>query len=279
MEYENLNDEEVLSRLVIRLYQTPIRGKDTPDERNYAYKIDYEGTCSVLALDFEDHFEIMHRCKLQERGICEDAAFLQAKQNILQEPAEVRKIGFEIKFDGFEMWQVKADFFAAAQLIDLPENFPALVGKHGALVAIPSSSLGLVVPIDEFKHEAVSALAVRLFDLSYEVYSEAEHPIIYNVYWWKDNEFYLVPIEPTTGPLMLSFPQHLQSIWMGQVEEAERHIKEKRIGRGKASDSRFRSHAEFLSVHTNVHTRRVVIFRRDMYGNVLDIQDSFDLEL
>jgi len=278
MNYTDLNNEEILSRLVVRLYQTPIHGKNSPDELDYTYQIDYSETCSVLALEFDDHFEIMHRSKLKERNLPEEVAFLQAKQNILQVPAELCALDFEREFTGFEMWQVEAGFFAAAQLIDLSKNFPMLAGKQGALVVIPSSSLGMVVPINVFDHEAVCAIAVRLFDLSYEIYSEANHSITYNVYWWKDGKFYRVPIEPTTGPLICQLPQYLQPVWIEQIEEAEENIKQNRTNAEPATDSKFKSHAEFLSIHPNMHTGHVVVFRRNLYGKVLDIQDTFEGE-
>jgi len=278
MKYEDLKHKDILSRLVVRLYQTPIQGKNNPDDRDYAYKVDFADTCTVLALDLDDHFEIMHRSKLKERRIPEDAAFTQAMQNIHKVPADLNLVDFDIKFEGFEMWQVKADFFAAAQLITISEQFPMLIGEQGALVCIPSSSLGLVVPINVFDHEAVCAIAVRLLDLSYEIYSEATHPIIYHVYWWKEGEFHRVPIESTNKGLLCRLPQLLEPVWIKQIEEAEKCSAQEHGGFEPASDIKYKSHAEFDTSHTNTKTGHVVTFRRDCRGKVLDVIDSFKME-
>ena len=274
----DISPAEALSRLIIRLYQTPIRGEFDPAGRDWAHRVDLAGTCSVLALEWDDGFEIVHRCDLARWGIPEQRAFEKAQANVNQAPMDITPLEFE----PFEVCSVQSEYLAAAKSLDMAHQCPQLPGQHGALVAVSSSSVSLVAPLHEINHEALSHRFLHLLDSSYDIYSQATHPITYHIYWWRENVFHRFNFETTTKGMMFQLPHGLWRLWWPDVEAIANRFGLEQNGPTPEPQAATAPHesenSQITSINTSIDTGRVVILTHNRLGKILGKADDFQME-
>ena len=105
------------------------------------------GTTTLLTLDVEGAFTSVARDRLAAWGVSADEAFAAAHANAAGADVEVARTAVDLGAGPQDLYLVQDENYAASFALALAAHAPVALGEHGALVAVPSRALAVVLPL------------------------------------------------------------------------------------------------------------------------------------
>ena len=142
------------------------------------------GTYSLLMLDLEGAFSSVSRARLSEWGVSEPEAFAATHVNAATADVKLSRTEIDLGTGPLALYLAQEENLAASFALALGAHTPVVVGEHGALVAVPSRALAVVLPLPPAAPKDVAErfarAARKLIDESY-----AGHPyaVSTEVFW------------------------------------------------------------------------------------------------
>ncbi|WP_299247986.1 hypothetical protein [uncultured Cytophaga sp.] len=159
-----------------------------PEDAFYVREM-LDDTKTILVLDYPSSIEHVLRTNAADWKISEEELFDRALKNI-QETYHRVVIPYEGHPNAGMLTLSGEDAFKTSAVLYL-EEYPALQGTHGALVALPDKDTFLCKPIeDDLSLEVGMEFLVHFTD---ETYYKSEHPISRQIYWYINGEFTVIP--------------------------------------------------------------------------------------
>ena len=275
-----MNKNNLLNKIVARIYETPIRGQYTPEDLGYAHRVDFPNTCTVLALDQGDRYEIVYNRNILDWRIEKEQAFSTAINNSLAVDANIERTDIA----GRNVCLITGTEFAAIQAMDLAASVSNGI-KDGVLIGIPSADHCYLYELKELNDQVLFSTAMTFLCYNYEVYCMAAKPITWSLYWYHDTAFLAFDIKFSKEKILVRYPQLLQQKLFHSFE------KRKRIDQFSTPDTidmiskieffnkanEILSGKKLQSVHTNIETGEVKMFDRDSRGGIIEQIDQFRL--
>lgn len=275
------NKDNPLNKIVARIYETPIRGQYKPDDLGYAHRVDYPNTCTVLALDQGDRYEIVYNRNILDWRIEKEQAFSTAINNSLAADANIERADIA----GRNVYFITGTEFAAIQAMDLAASLSDGTKGNGVLIGIPSSDHSYLYELKELSDPDLFNNVMTFLFYNYEVYSMIKKPLTWNVYWYQANEFLAFDITVSKERILVRYPQLLQQELFQSIEERKR-IDQSSIPNNIDTITEiefFNKGKEIMrnkklqSIHTDVATGEVKVFDRDSRGKIIEQIDQFNL--
>ncbi len=190
--------------LTLRLYGDQI---DTHSENDkLIYRQDLAGTYSVLSLDLPTKFQVVLKSEITDWDLDEQSLFAIAQENANQQTVETAH-GF---WEEVEIMAILSNEYAAVKLLDIENNFKASVGKHGALIAVPTKGTVFIHPIRELSESLKSALTLVIKQTN-KIYESDPGPVTRNLYWYFEAQFHAFEIIQSEDGISYQIPSALQS--------------------------------------------------------------------
>lgn len=142
------------------------------------------GTYTLLMLDLEGAFSSVAQARLAEWGVTEPEAFAAAHVNAARADVRLSRTEIDLGTGPLELYLAQEENYAASFALALGAHTPMVVGEHGALVAVPSRALVIILPLPSKAPKDVAERfaqsARKLIDESFE-----QHPygVSTEVYW------------------------------------------------------------------------------------------------
>jgi|GEM_PF-1942320 hypothetical protein len=173
--------------LSLRIFSKSHFDSFSPDE--FIIRYDLDDTITVLVLDYPSSIEHVLRLNTIPWGKTDDELFERALKNIQETYHRV-----VIPYEGYPQAGMFAltgeDSFKTSAVLYM-EEYPALQGIHGALVAIPDKdSLLCKILEDDISLEIGMQFLVHYTD---ETYHQSESPVSRQIYWYMNGEFTVIP--------------------------------------------------------------------------------------
>ena len=184
--------ESMKKYLAVRIYDSEFLsaiGEGTTIRRPLAGEV-----FAVLVYDFPHTIENVKREDADKWGKTEDELFEIGKKNVRK---NYQFETAEVSFDKDIILAVETDhFFAPNILLELEER-PELLGKGGAVVAIPTRSLVLIYPIQDMK---VMAALTMLFNSVPKIFSAGPGSLTKEIFWYHEGQFESLIYTPGKKP-------------------------------------------------------------------------------
>jgi hypothetical protein len=159
-----------------------------PEDAFYVREM-LDDTKTILVLDYPSSIEHVLKTNAADWKKAEDELFDRALKNI-QETYHRVVIPYEGHPNAGMLTLSGEDAFKTSAVLYL-EEYPALQGTHGALVALPDKDTFLCKPIeDDLSLEVGMEFLVHFTD---ETYYKSESPISRQIYWYINGEFTVIP--------------------------------------------------------------------------------------
>lgn len=176
-----------------------------PAEEFYVRK-DLDDTITVLVLDYPSSIEHVLRSNACDWGKTETELFERALKNIQETYHRV-----VVPYDG----QTKAGMFTLSgndpfktSAVLYLEEYPALQGTHGALIAIPDRDSLLCKKLeDDISLEVGMQFLVHFAD---ETFQDSESRISRHIYWYFNGEFTVIPYSIGLERITYTLPFELE---------------------------------------------------------------------
>jgi hypothetical protein len=153
-------------------------------------RVDLPGTRSILVLDFPTMNLLLPNVKLQSWGVTSEEAFNIAFQNIKNKYDCFKEVK-ELK-NGEKIYGFTADHsFVTSSVLHL-EDLPDCIGKHGALVGIPTRTKMLCYPIND---EKVAEVVRDFMPAVYFAFKEGPGSITPFMYYYHGGKYETVIYE------------------------------------------------------------------------------------
>lgn len=159
-----------------------------PEEAFYVRET-LDDTKTILVLDYPSSIEHVLRANAAAWDKKEDELFERALKNI-QETYHRVVVPYEGYPQAGMLTLTGDDAFKTSAVLYL-EEYPALQGTHGALVALPDKDTFICKPIeDDISLEVGMQFLVHFTD---ETYHKSEYPISRQIYWYLNGEYTVIP--------------------------------------------------------------------------------------
>lgn len=159
-----------------------------PEEAFYVRET-LDDTKTILVLDYPASIEHVLRANAAAWEKSEDELFERALKNI-QETYHRVVVPYEGYPQAGMLTLTGDDAFKTSAVLYL-EEYPALQGTHGALVALPDKDTFICKPIeDDISLEVGMQFLVHFTD---ETYHNSESPISRQIYWYLNGEYTVIP--------------------------------------------------------------------------------------
>lgn len=159
-----------------------------PEEAFYVRE-DLDDTITILVLDYPASIEHVVRANATDWGKTESELFERALKN-LQETYHRVIIPYEGHPQAGMLTVSGDDPFKTSTVLYL-EEYPALQGTHGALVALPDKDTFICKTLeDDISLEVGMQFLVHFTD---ETYHNSESRISKQIYWYFNGEFTVIP--------------------------------------------------------------------------------------
>ncbi|MDO7851899.1 hypothetical protein [Hymenobacter convexus] len=165
---------------------------------NFVAKTDLEGTYTMLMLDLPGAFTPISKALFNSWNKSAAEVFQIAQRNVNKQPIQKITKSFDVTGGSIEMSFLGNEDYAGSYALDLANNSPELVGKWGAVVAIPNKGLVNICRISPEKPVDFVQFIQRTKALVEKSYAEHPQPISNRFFWYYQNHF--TPITVTTGP-------------------------------------------------------------------------------
>ena len=182
------NFEEMKQYLGVRLYDegyATFMGDDTTVRRPFAGEV-----FAVLVYDFPHAVNNVTREDVEKWGTPEEELFALGIANIRRNyPLDLEKISI----GDDEVFVVETEHFFAPNILLELEEHEELVGKGGAIVAIPNRHLAIIYPICDWK--VLSTLGFFATSIP-QFYAQGPGSLTQEIYWYRDNQYEPLNYEP-----------------------------------------------------------------------------------
>ncbi|WP_018341703.1 hypothetical protein [Cytophaga aurantiaca] len=159
-----------------------------PEEAFYVRET-LEDTKTILVLDYPSSIEHVLKANAAAWDKTEDELFERALKNIQETYHRV-----VVPYEGHPqagMWTLTGDDAFKTSAVLYLEEYPALQGTHGALVALPDKDTFICKIIeDDISLEVGMQFLVHFTD---ETYHNSESRISRQIYWYINGEFTVIP--------------------------------------------------------------------------------------
>ncbi|MBC7450477.1 MAG: hypothetical protein H7259_03200 [Cytophagales bacterium] len=176
-----------------------------PSEEFYV-KQDLDDTITVLVLDYPSSIEHLLRSNAADWGKTESDLFDRALKNI-QETYHRVVISYEGQPQA-GMFTLSGDDHFKTSAVLYMEEYPALQGTHGALIALPDrDSLVCKTLEDDISLEVGMQFLVHFTD---QTYHNSENRITRQIYWYLNGEFTVIPYSIGIERMTYTLPFELE---------------------------------------------------------------------
>lgn len=184
--------ESMKKYLAVRIYDSEYLsaiGEEATIRRPLAGEVS-----AVLVYDLPHVIENIKREDTDKWGKTEDELFAIGIANIKK---NYRFEIAEVSFDKDKILAVETEHFFAPNILLELDKRPELLGKGGAVVAIPTRSLALIYPIQDMK---VMAALTMLFNSVPKIFAAGPGSLTKEIYWYHDGQFESLIYTPGKKP-------------------------------------------------------------------------------
>ncbi|HEV7330239.1 MAG TPA: hypothetical protein VGN63_04305 [Flavisolibacter sp.] len=174
---------------------------------NYVSRVDFPGTVTVLAIEYENQFRFCLRDESKQWEVPEEELFRIAIANNPKDEVNTEAWLFLDKFPGYMFF---SGDYAAGMLLDMENNAAEAIGTYGSLVAIPSKELAIAAPIEDGN---VLDLLQAVHPAVYKSYNEAQGNITTGFYWYYEGTFVPFPVREEGRHSVISLPEDLKNLF------------------------------------------------------------------
>lgn len=174
-QYGSSDFGSIQPRLAVRVYSDESLSQI---EETAVYRRHIPGTASVLCIDTPDTSRAATRAEIEHWPMTHDELFAVAMDNTL-------KLG-PLQQDALQLDEETSlhvilgdSGYGATHTLRL-ERYPELIGDHGALVAIPTSGIVLVYPINDL---GVVPAIHKMIAIADSQYDQGPRPLSKRLYW------------------------------------------------------------------------------------------------
>lgn len=194
--------KNVREKLVVRLYPDDMEIPEGTVSRS-----DLPGTITLLAVDLPDAIQTVRQDHADGWEKSNDELFQIALDNIRRmTPPEVQTM--DIPAGGPLLSALGDDFYVACRILTI-DSLPQMIGKRGAIVAVPHRHMLLSLPADDAEIvkgiPAITSIAQGAFD-------EGPGSVSPRVYWYESGVFHDMQCELKDGELHASPPDRVIEI-------------------------------------------------------------------
>ena len=170
-------------RLVARVY--PAAGLAAyADGATLVLREHLPGTYTLLMLDVEGAFASVARDRLEAWGVSADEAFAAAHANAAGADVAVARTAVDLGGGPQDLYLVQDENYAASFALALAAHAPEVLGEHGALVAVPSRALAVVLPLPATApKDVVERFAEATRRLVGETYRRHPYAVSADLFW------------------------------------------------------------------------------------------------
>jgi hypothetical protein len=202
---EELSLSEAAPRLMVRLWDE----LDLDAKIRCVSREDIPGLRTVLCIDSETSIKSVSTDQMSEWGAGADELFLQALLNVRERVRpSVSSLGPEL--DAL-LISSEESFYTAALALEM-ERLDAHLGKHGAIVGLPTRDAILLAP---FNNAGVVQSINNVIAITAGAYRDGPGSVSPRVYWYADGQWVEIPYEATDGGLRVSPPEDLLAVLNG----------------------------------------------------------------
>jgi hypothetical protein len=180
--------DKIKQYIGVRLYDlgsATVAGNDATLRRQLAGEV-----FKVLVYDFPQTIDNIPQSDVDKWGKAEDELFDIGVKNIRNKYL----LDWEVmSTDDDEFYIIETEHFFAPNILLELDNREELVGKHGAIIAIPNRHLAIIYPIRDLK-------VVRMLDFFFSsvplFFSRGPGSLTQEIYWYRDQRFETLDYQP-----------------------------------------------------------------------------------
>lgn len=166
------------------------------------WRRDFADVLTVLAYDFPTHVQYVPRAHADAWGVSDDDLLNLGTRNVLDQ--------FSVVTDGIPEYGVHFllddEGYAPTFLYGLA-SFPEVIGRYGSLVSIPDQYTMIILPLEGPESTRYSS---GLVNGTINLFMDAEDPVSYHIWWYRQGEFSQVDIV-VEGSIYLLLPKDIFS--------------------------------------------------------------------
>lgn len=181
--------EAIAGQLAVRLWHPDYR--EAAGDDMIVFREDLPGAASVLVYDLPHSIKQVHPDQAAAWGRDPAELFARGLENVRDHLSAPELVTVDVG-KGINLLMLSGESHYVTTHALLLADHPELVGRHGALIAVPHRHALIAFPIEDFR--AVLALNVLLPGAD-SLYREGPGSITPNVYWYHDGSFTLLPCE------------------------------------------------------------------------------------
>ena len=208
--------EKMKQYVAVRLYDIGYinsAGEDNMIRRPFAGEV-----YAALVYDFPHAIENIKKSEFEAWGKTEDELFAIGIENIFNNyPMEVAESKFDDEKDD-KIFIVETEHFFAPNILFKLEERKELIGKHGAIIGIPTRHVALIYSINDM---GVLVALTTFFSLIPRFYTNGPGSLTREIYWYHDGLYEKLDYEPGEKPKFTPSEEFL-ALLNGGLEQVQK---------------------------------------------------------